>query len=310
MKRTFDNYTSNQLLDNNQSSNDESYMVRNIINNQRNYFATLINEENFGHLIYELNNNPEYVYKCILDYGRINNNNSQYIETLDYLLREYKGHYHAIFQMINWSLEDGSISTSNYMIDNFIKRDYFGKLFNPLLSTQSRETIVNALTYYFSSKIHLDLDFKQIGGEGLKAMAEALKRNSTITSLDLSSENSTSDIPDDAIDEGLKAIGEALKDNSTLTSLYICARNIGAEICEAIAEALKHNSSFTSLHLNTGYITDEGLKAIGEALKHNPALTSFVLCFVNVVYDGLKFLAEGLKHNSALTSLNLNIGDI
>ena len=310
MKRTFDSYTSNQLLDNNQSSNDENYMVRNIINNQRNYFATLINEENFGHLIYELNNNPEYVYKCILDYGRINNNNSQYIETLDYLLREYEEDYHAISQMINWSLEDGSITTSNYMIDNFIKRDYFGNLFNPLLSTESRETIVNALTYYFSSKIHLNLDFKEIGGEGLKAMAEALKRNSTITSLDLWSENSIDDIPDDSIDEGLKAIAEALKHNSTLTSLYIGARNIGAEICEAIAEALKHNSSFTSLHLNTGYITDEGLKAIGEALKHNPALTSFVLCFVNVVYDGLKFLAEGLKHNSALTSLNLNIGDI
>ena len=282
MKRTFDNYTSNQLPANHQSSNNESYMVRNIINNQRSYFATLINEENFGHLIYELNNNPEYVYKCILDYGR-NNNNSQYTKTLDYLLSTYKGHYHAISQMINWSLEDGSISTFNYMIDSILRTTTFEDFFTSLLPTQPRETIVNILTYCFSSETSLCLIENEIEGKDFKIIAEALKHNSTITSLDLACSNI-------GVEES-KYLAEALKHNSTLTSLDLESNNIGDEGVKFLAEALKCNSTLTSLYLGGNNISNEGVKVLAEAFKHNSTLVSLDLGHIEMT-DSLELTAS------------------
>jgi Ran GTPase-activating protein (RanGAP) involved in mRNA processing and transport len=55
----------------------------------------------------------------------------------------------------------------------------------------------------------LDLSYNSIGDDGAKALAEALKTNSTLTTLDLQNNSIGPD--------GAKALAEALKTNSTVT---------------------------------------------------------------------------------------------
>ena len=72
-------------------------------------------------------------------------------------------------------------------------------------------------------------------------------------------------------DEGVIAISEALKTNSTLTELMLeSSRNsknkIGPAGAQALADMLKVNSALTSLNLYNNHIGVEGGKAIAEVL--------------------------------------------
>ena len=68
-------------------------------------------------------------------------------------------------------------------------------------------------------------------------------------------------------DEGAKAIAEALKVNTVLTVLYLGENNIGDDGAKAIAEALKVNPVKTTVLLGDNNIGDEGAIAIAEVLK-------------------------------------------
>jgi Ran GTPase-activating protein (RanGAP) involved in mRNA processing and transport len=68
-------------------------------------------------------------------------------------------------------------------------------------------------------------------------------------------------------DEGAKAIAEALKVNTVLTVLYLGENNIGDDGAKAIAEALKVNAVKTTVLLGDNNIGDEGAIAIAEVLK-------------------------------------------
>ncbi|CAE7643758.1 NLRC3 [Symbiodinium necroappetens] len=129
-----------------------------------------------------------------------------------------------------------------------------------------------------------------------EAIAEALKTNSTLTSINLEGNR---------IDEdGGKAIGEALKSNSTLASINLGFCNIG-EGAQAICEALKTNSTLTSINLERNHIGNEGGKAIGKALKTNSTLTSINLESNFIGGEGGKAIAEALRSNSTLTRIEL-----
>uniref|UniRef100_A0A7S4BZ37 Uncharacterized protein n=1 Tax=Chrysotila carterae TaxID=13221 RepID=A0A7S4BZ37_CHRCT len=77
-------------------------------------------------------------------------------------------------------------------------------------------------------------------------------------------------------DEGCKALAEGLKTNQALTSIDLSkCDGIGDEGCKALAEGLKTNQALTSINLtNCLSIGDEGCKALAEGLKTNQALTS------------------------------------
>jgi Ran GTPase-activating protein (RanGAP) involved in mRNA processing and transport len=72
------------------------------------------------------------------------------------------------------------------------------------------------------------------------------------------------------IPEGALAIAEALKLNSSLTTLDLGYNEIGIEGAFAIAEGLKVNSSLSTLHLHGNDVGKEGASAIAEALKVHP----------------------------------------
>ena len=143
----------------------------------------------------------------------------------------------------------------------------------------------------------LDLSYNNIGDEGAKVIADALKGNKTLTTLDLSHNNIEV--------EGTKALAEALKDNKTLTTLNLSHNEIGDEGAKAIAEALRINTTLTTLNLRISKIGDKGAKDIAEALKENQTLISMDLKSNNIGDEGAKALADALRINTTLTTLNL-----
>ena len=88
---------------------------------------------------------------------------------------------------------------------------------------------------------YLELGKNKIGDEEAKVIAEALKNNHTLHTLNL--ENN------EIGDEGGKIIGEALKNNHTLHTLYLRCKKIGDEGVKALAEALKNNHTLHTLNL-------------------------------------------------------------
>jgi hypothetical protein len=151
----------------------------------------------------------------------------------------------------------------------------------------------------------LSLWDNSIGDEGAKAIAEALKVNEVVTTLDLRGGNNIGD-------EGAIAIAEALKVNAVVTTLSLGSNNIGDEGAIAIAEALKANAVVTILSLGGNSIGDEGAIAIAEALKVNVVVTTLDLAWNKIGDDGAVAIAESLKVMAAVTTLFLGgnkIGD-
>ncbi|CAF1341546.1 unnamed protein product [Didymodactylos carnosus] len=90
-----------------------------------------------------------------------------------------------------------------------------------------------------------------ISDAGVKAIAETLKTNQTLTDLGIQSNNIS--------DAGAKAIAEALKTNQTLADLYMGNNNISDAGAKAIAESLKTNQTLTRLGIKSNNISDAGL---------------------------------------------------
>jgi len=115
----------------------------------------------------------------------------------------------------------------------------------------------------------VNLNNKSIGDEGAKALANALRTNSTVTVLNLG-DNSIGD-------EGAKALSNALLTNSTLTELDLSDSSIEDEGAKALADVLLTNSTLTELNLSTNCIGAEGAKALANALLTNSTLTELNL---------------------------------
>jgi hypothetical protein len=110
-----------------------------------------------------------------------------------------------------------------------------------------------------------------IGVEEASALAEALKQNNALRTLDLRSKRFSLLPPhqhqgNNIGPSGASALAEALKQNSTLTTLYLYSKyfplmsshhhqdnNIGPSGASAVAEALKQNNALTTLWLSSKY---------------------------------------------------------
>ncbi|KAG0014050.1 hypothetical protein BGZ82_001915, partial [Podila clonocystis] len=146
------------------------------------------------------------------------------------------------------------------------------------------------------------LQNSSIGSNGAQMLAEALKINSTLTTLNLEN-NSIGE-------NGGLALAEALKINSTLTTLNLGRNLIGHNGALALAEALKINLTLTTLNLENNSIEDNGALALVEALKINLTLTTLNFGRNLIGHSGALALAEALKTNSTLATLNLEYNSI
>ncbi|KAL0228888.1 hypothetical protein GEMRC1_013508 [Eukaryota sp. GEM-RC1] len=73
--------------------------------------------------------------------------------------------------------------------------------------------------------------------------------------------------------EGARALAEALKVNSTITHIKLEDNSIGPEGARALAEILKVNSTITHINLEDNSIGPEGARALAEVLKVNSTIT-------------------------------------
>ena len=116
----------------------------------------------------------------------------------------------------------------------------------------------------------------KIGDDGAKALADALKVNSSVTDIDLTGNNIGAD--------GTKALADALKVNASVIEIDLAVNNIGTDGAKALADALKVNFSVISIDLEWNYnIGADGKQAIEEIntyLQRNKTMHDMLLTAV------------------------------
>jgi hypothetical protein len=108
------------------------------------------------------------------------------------------------------------------------------------------------------------LSSNAIGAKGAAALADALKVNKTLSSLNLR-QNSIGA-------KGAAALADALKVNKTLSRLNLPQNSIGPEGTVALANALKVNTTLIKLDVARNLSGSEGALALANALKVNRTL--------------------------------------
>jgi hypothetical protein len=133
-----------------------------------------------------------------------------------------------------------------------------------------------------------DVNGRQHGeyaSEGIKAIADALRVNGTLTSLDLSNNalcglvfdinGGVGEVSGTNSDEGITAIAEALHVNGGLTKMSLAKNKLGEKGTRAICEALKQNKTLKQLDISGSNIGESaGAKHVAKMLRVNFALTT------------------------------------
>ena len=126
--------------------------------------------------------------------------------------------------------------------------------------------------------------------------------------------------------EGITAVADALRVNSSLTSLdlsnnALCGVQLTfgsdtgtytAEGITAIADALRVNGGLTALDLSSNSLKDEGVSAVCEAIQSNKETKLASLNFKDngIGPVGAKSVAAMVAVTSSLTECNLNYNSI
>lgn len=126
---------------------------------------------------------------------------------------------------------------------------------------------------------------------------DALKTNTTITSLNLSNNNLTFN--------GDFNFSEVLEKNSTLMELDLSYNKINDNDCLILYNGLKNNSSITKLNIYNNEIYNNGCKYISNILLTNTTLMDLNIGFNGIGTTSIDYLFNILKDNSSLTSLNV-----
>ena len=151
-----------------------------------------------------------------------------------------------------------------------------------------------------STITHLNLSSNFLGLGDWTALAEAIKHNSTIRQLDLS-ENRF------GVDDSNIVLADAIKHNSTMTHLNLSCNFFGLGDCTALAEAIKHNLTIRQLDLSGSCISfGDCTIVLADAIKHNSTITHLNLSCNRLGLEGCTALAEAIKHNSTIRQLDLS----
>ena len=109
----------------------------------------------------------------------------------------------------------------------------------------------------------LNLRGNEIGQEGAPALAEVLKVNTSLQSLNLQAVNKYIRIGQ----AGAQALAEALKVNTSLQSLNLECNEIDQVGAQALAQALTVNTSLRRLNLRNNAIGDAGAQALEPLIR-------------------------------------------
>ena len=166
---------------------------------------------------------------------------------------------------------------------------------------------VRILAGYLKRSVSLSsfhLIFSDIGDAGATALAEVLRTNTTLKSMDLQKNPGIGN-------PSVMSLCEALKVTTTLSSLDLSGTGISDAGVLSLVEILKTNaSSLTSLLLSDIKISHQSLRSIAEVLRVNSTLKDLKFEGNKVGVGGTKLIAESLKANTTLKLLSLSRNNI
>jgi len=152
----------------------------------------------------------------------------------------------------------------------------------------------------------LDLSSRRITDPECKLLAEVLRSNRSITSLNLSKNT--------IHDAGFIALCSTLNTNTTLKTLIFASNLVSSKAYIHMGHALKVNTTLTSLSLASHAVSTkmnkEGVSFICEGLETNTTLERLWLGGNHLCDDGIQILAKLLKKNYTLTELSLQNNSI
>jgi hypothetical protein len=142
------------------------------------------------------------------------------------------------------------------------------------------------------SLVSLDLSRNSIGDEGCLRLCEGVRANSTLTKLNL-------DYNVDIGGPGVKGVAEMLLENSRLTELGLSGIGVGNKGALQLASALLPNTTMTVLGLSRSSIGPEGATALAKALSAplgaNQSLLSLDLSSNHIGDLGARALSTALR---------------
>lgn len=155
----------------------------------------------------------------------------------------------------------------------------------------------------------LRLTDTRIGDAGMSVLAQALRSNRSLTSLDVSGSLLGN--------VGASKVAAALQQSGAITHVVLARNNIGAAGAVALSTVLDASSDtnhgeLVSLDLrhNSG-VGDEGAAALGGVLEDNDVLTQLRLDGCSIGDEGARALAQGLaKSGGTLAVLGLRFNAI
>ena len=143
------------------------------------------------------------------------------------------------------------------------------------------------------------LDYDRIDDTELLQIAELMKINKTVTTLNITNSSIS--------DKGFKTLCDALKTNTTLTTLNLSNNKITDTQFIILIKGLQKNTTLEILNLSGNILNDNDVYLkLGEFLKQNKTLTTLNLSNNNITVEQFIILIKGLQKNTTLEILNLS----
>ena len=188
---------------------------------------------------------------------------------------------HVLYQVIEQStvLEDLWLEGNNLTLAD-------GKLANAI----AKNTTLKKLYIYNNN----------IGPEGIKLLADALKKNNMNILEGLY-------LYDNIIgDEGAKYIAKMLADNKTLQKIGLNDNNISDKGAQSLATSLLQNTTLHTIDLGTNSIGDKGAQSIATSLVINTGIQEIYLDDNKIGDRGAEKIADALEANHNIETLDLS----
>eukprot|EP01120_Amphizonella_sp_Union-15-10_P004305 TRINITY_DN14935_c0_g1_i1.p1 TRINITY_DN14935_c0_g1~~TRINITY_DN14935_c0_g1_i1.p1 ORF type:complete len:523 (+),score=103.03 TRINITY_DN14935_c0_g1_i1:85-1653(+) len=147
------------------------------------------------------------------------------------------------------------------------------------------------------SLVSLNLLINHLGHEGIKIISESIAHHPNLKQLDLGCNNIGSD--------GCKALGDSLSQNKSLKTLSLYNNNIGPEGVKYLLYSLAFNKTLTHLYLGANNLGTEGAKALALIFPVNNTLTNISLVSNNISDEASEILIQTLTFNRSITTLYL-----
>mmetsp|Transcript_31744 Transcript_31744/g.95929 ORF Transcript_31744/g.95929 Transcript_31744/m.95929 type:complete len:440 (-) Transcript_31744:136-1455(-) len=168
-----------------------------------------------------------------------------------------------------------------------------------MTQSQSIPALLNHLDAHRESAT-LSLAYASVGDEGTTEVAKFVRDNPFVKYLDMRGNNIQS--------KGIQALANGIKVNRSLRSLNLKWNSIGRDPSgiAALCGVLKSNLTIGHVDLRNNRINSAGAKSIGDMLTANTAITHLDLSWNDFGVDGGMALLDGLKHNSTVIDCQLS----